>query len=501
MSRPRMRSHTCSQRSSGSSARTACGDGRERMDLRAGGGRAARHLLARGSGLLRERLRRGLGRGDALAQLVEGVGGHGTGASRSTVRAPSASSARPRAPALQRGRQHERALVAVDAHHQLAADLAQRHVAALRERQRQVQPGGVLGELEALRGARVQDRGGVQVAERLVPETIEHGRAADLLGEVRRAQHRDGGERRRHVLQLLLLALAPAVEVRADLRGEDAVHDDRVDREAVEVEVGERPPRLVDREALGRHDETDGHALGVAQHVAHRQHAADDAGHVGDRVVVGQRDVEHRTGERPRRVERAALVRGDDPVQPPARDVREREQPQGLAGGRAVDDDDVESSLSAWRRSRSRASSSSRPGGTVISSAVIRSAPRAGAARRASRGPRPSCARSRPAPGPARPTAARRPASACCRSRCRAHRRASARDRWRRRGSARRRPPRAAPSPPPPRSCRRRPSRCAARCEGPWRGSSVTQRMLGRVSREWPTGRRPSEASTCGASC
>ena len=53
--------------------------------------------------------------------------------------------------------------------------------------------------------------------------------------------------------QLLLLALAPGAEVRADLRGEDAVDDHRVGQVAVEVQVGEGPPRLVDDHPVGGH--------------------------------------------------------------------------------------------------------------------------------------------------------------------------------------------------------------------------------------------------------
>ena len=87
------------------------------------------------------------------------------------------------------------------------------------------------------------------------------------------------------------------------------------------------------------------------------------------------------TSNRPRAIGRAAdITRAlprEDLLEPPAGDVREREQPQRLAGGRAVDDDRVEARPSSWwRLIWSSENSSSIPGGTVSSSAEIRSTPR-----------------------------------------------------------------------------------------------------------------------------
>ena len=79
--------------------------------------------------------------------------------------------------------------------------------------------------------------------------------------------------------------------------------------------------------------------------------------------------------QRPRRGQQRPLA-PEHLVEPPARDVGEREQPQRLAGRRAVDDDASHSPSSTWRLSCSRQNSSSPPGGTVSSSAAIRSTPR-----------------------------------------------------------------------------------------------------------------------------
>ena len=57
-------------------------------------------------------------------------------------------------------------------------------------------------------------------------------------------------------------------------------------------------------------------------------------------LLVGQLDVEEHARERARGGEHRLLL-AEHLVQPPARGVREREQPQRLAGRRAVDDDRV----------------------------------------------------------------------------------------------------------------------------------------------------------------
>ena len=63
-------------------------------------------------------------------------------------------------------------------------------------------------------------------------------------------------------------------------------------------------------------------------------------------------------------------------VQPPAGGVGEREQPQRLAGRRAVDDDHVPLAGLDVALEHQQQNSSSPPGGTVSSSAAIRSTPR-----------------------------------------------------------------------------------------------------------------------------
>ena len=184
-------------------------------------------------------------------------------------------------------------------------------------------------------------RAGVRALEQRLAEAVEHRRAEHLLLEVGRAQHRHGGEAGLDELELLALDLPPGAEVAAlDLLGEDAVDHHGVGQVAVQRQVGEGPHRLRDDHAVGRHHEPDRHRGAVAEDLVHRDQVLDQALDLAEHLLVGQRDVEERARERPRGGQQRALA-AEDLVEPPARDVGEREQPQRLAGGRAVDDHDV----------------------------------------------------------------------------------------------------------------------------------------------------------------
>ena len=198
----------------------------------------------------------------------------------------------------------------------------------------------------------------------------------------------------------------------------------------------------------------------VAQQLVHRDQVAHQALDVGHHPLVGEREIEERAGERPRRAQQRALA-PEHAIQPPACRVGEREQPQRLAGRRAVDDDRVPvAGLGVGLELQEREQLVARP--------AAPSAPRRRSARRRDRrAPRPatparptSCARARPAPAPAGPTrrlrhrSARRPPAPA------ATRPASGRDRWTAPASAHRPPRSVAPWPPRPTSCRRRPCPC-----------------------------------------
>ena len=79
----------------------------------------------------------------------------------------------------------------------------------LGEGQVEPQTGGVVADHELLGERAVQHRGRVAVGEQRVGEAVEHRRPDHLGLEVRRAQHRDRGERGLDQLEVLLLALAP----------------------------------------------------------------------------------------------------------------------------------------------------------------------------------------------------------------------------------------------------------------------------------------------------
>ena len=92
------------------------------------------------------------------------------------------------------GRQRDRALLAVHPDHELGADLLQRDVALLGEREVEAEHRAALGDLELLGDALAQQARGVAPGEGRRAEAAEHLPAHDLLGEVRRAQDGHGGE-------------------------------------------------------------------------------------------------------------------------------------------------------------------------------------------------------------------------------------------------------------------------------------------------------------------
>src|SRR5690349_4093072 len=116
-----------------------------------------------------------------------------------------------------RGRQHQGALVAVDADDELQADLLERDLALLNEGQVHAQPGRVGADDELLREAFVQDGARVAPLEDVPAQAVEHVRADDLLAEVRSAQHGHRGEGGLDLVERRELALAPGAEVGADL--------------------------------------------------------------------------------------------------------------------------------------------------------------------------------------------------------------------------------------------------------------------------------------------
>jgi hypothetical protein len=162
--------------------------------------------------------------------------------------------------------------------------------------------------------------------------------------------------------------------VPVDLVREHAVDDHRIGQVPVEVQVGERPHRLRDDHAVGRHHEADD-ACSASRSSRASRPGCHEALDLGERPVVGQRQVEERARERPRGGQQRVLA-AEQLVQPPARGVREREQPQRLTRRRAVDDHDVPLSGVDVLLERQQLKSSSPPGGTVSSSAAIRSTPR-----------------------------------------------------------------------------------------------------------------------------
>ena len=172
----------------------------------------------------------------------------------------------------------------------------------------------------------MQHRRSVVPVEHRVAEAVEHRRPDDLVAEERRLEHRDGREGRLDITQVRLLALAPPPEVAVHLGWEHAIHHDGVGQVAVEVEVSERPPGLVDDHPIGVHHQPDRDVLVVAQDLVHSDQVPHEPLDVVEHRVAREREVEHRPRERPRgRQDRRALR--EDLLQPPPGDVGERQQP------------------------------------------------------------------------------------------------------------------------------------------------------------------------------
>ena len=145
-----------------------------------------------------------------------------------TTSAPSSSAAPRRLEQRERGGEHDRAAAPVHVDDELVADLLERHVAALGERQREPHVAVAVAEPELAREPAVQQRGGVRLREH---RGRRAGRASPRRAprlEVRRRSTGTGAKPVADPAELGLLALAPGAEVGpVELGGEDPVHDRR----------------------------------------------------------------------------------------------------------------------------------------------------------------------------------------------------------------------------------------------------------------------------------
>ena len=139
---------------------------------------------------------------------------------------------------------------------------------------------------------------------------------------------------------MLLLYLAPAGEVVAHLGREYPIDYHRVGQVAIQVQVGERAHGLADDQLLRIHDQADRAVLAVPQDLVHGDQVDREPAYVREHSGTGNRDVQQRADKRPGRGQDLPLL-GKDFLDPPARYIREGEQPQRLAGGCAVDNDDL----------------------------------------------------------------------------------------------------------------------------------------------------------------
>src|SRR5262249_48698174 len=139
---------------------------------------------------------------------------------------------------------------------------------------------------------------------------------------------------------------APAGEVAgAGALGQDPVDHDRVRVEAEQVQVGEGPPRLGQDHLLGVDDQPDGGDGRVAEQGLHLLDLAEELLDLVEGILAGRlQPAGDQPGGRPGQADDASLD-GKDAIEPPADDVGVAQEPQRLAGGGAINDQDVEAAL------------------------------------------------------------------------------------------------------------------------------------------------------------
>ena len=129
-----------------------------------------------------------------------------------------------------------------------------------------------------------------------------------------------------------------------DAVGQEPVHDHGVHREAVEAEVHEGALRLLDDDLLRVRHEPHGRRLRVLEERVDAFELLRERLHVVEVPVRRERQVGHLPGDGPRDLEDRALE-PEELLHVPLERRRKRDEPQRLPGGRAVEDEDVESLL------------------------------------------------------------------------------------------------------------------------------------------------------------
>ena len=121
---------------------------------------------------------------------------------------------------------------------------------------------------------------------------------------------------------------------------QDAVHDDTVDVVAEQRQIRVGAPSLGDDEPFGVHDEPRARDVAVGQQLTHTLEAVVETPDAAEHLVTGDGQAGEPAQHRPRELRQAPL-RVEHAVHVPTEHVGQRQQPDRLGRGRAVDDHEV----------------------------------------------------------------------------------------------------------------------------------------------------------------
>ncbi len=148
---------------------------------------------------------------------------------------------------------------------------------------------------------------------------------------------REGGIDFLQVFRLGLQVVSPAPVVAAG-GGEDSVHDDRVHAIPVELQVGVGAVGFLDHHLFRIHHQANAGDVGIAEDPADDAQSLEQVLQFVVSLVEG--DAGGGADRHPKALDRQ-LLKGEGLGDPPLGDLGKGEEGQGLAGGRAVDDDQV----------------------------------------------------------------------------------------------------------------------------------------------------------------
>ena len=182
---------------------------------------------------------------------------------------------------------------------------------------------------------------GVEAVVQRGPELAQPVEPHQLVGRQLGSQHRHRCEAVLDGREVLGVRLLPRLEPRVgDRVRQEAVGDHRVDAVAEQRQVRVGAARFRDHHALGVDDQPHAGAGRVGEELAHAVEAVVEPAGGGEHLVARDRQRGHPAEQGAGHAHHLAFHR-EDALHVPRQDVGQREEADGLRGGRAVDDDHV----------------------------------------------------------------------------------------------------------------------------------------------------------------